>query len=63
MKRRIFSILLTLCIVLCLALTSVFAEGETTQLVATEQELVDALADDTVDIIKMKNDFESFMQL
>ena len=58
MKRRIFSILLTLCIVLCLAPTSVFSEGETTQLVATEQELVDALADDTVDIIKMKNDIE-----
>ncbi len=58
MKRRIFSILFTLCMVLCLAQTSVFAEGETTQIVATEQELLDTLADDTVDVIKMKNDIE-----
>lgn len=48
MKKRMLSILLTLCMVLCLAPTGVFAEGETTKKVETEQELVDALADNTV---------------
>ena len=48
MKKRILSILLTLCMVLCLAPAGVFAEGETTKKVETEQELVDALADNTV---------------
>ena len=56
MKKRILSILLTLCMVLCIVPTSVFAEGETTKKVGTEQELVDALADSTVDIITLKND-------
>ena len=33
-----------------------FAEGETTRGVITEQELIEALADDTVDIVTLKND-------
>ena len=56
MKKRILSILLTLCMVLCLAPTTAFAEGETNRKVETEQELVDALADSSVDIITLKND-------
>ena len=48
MKKRMLSILLTLCMVLCLAPAGVFAEGEMTKKVKTEQELVDALADNTV---------------
>ena len=56
MKRRILSILLTLCMVLCLVPITVFAEGETNRKVETEQELVDALADSSVDIITLKND-------
>ncbi len=56
MKKRILSILLTLCMVLCLVPTTAFAEGETNREVETEQELVDALADSSVDIITLKND-------
>ena len=56
MKKRILSILLTLCMVLCLVPITVFAEGETNRKVETEQELVDALADSSVDIITLKND-------
>ena len=56
MKKRILSILLTLCMVLCLVPTTAFAEGETNRKVETEQELVDALADSSVDIITLKND-------
>ena len=56
MKKRILSILLTLCVLLCLVPTGVFAEGETNRKVETEQELVDALADSSVDIITLKND-------
>ena len=56
MKKRILSILLTLCMVLCLVPTTAFAEGETNRKVKTEQELVDALADSSVDIITLKND-------
>ena len=56
MKKRILSILLTLCMLLCLTPTGVFAEGETNRKVETEQELVDALADSSVDIITLKND-------
>ena len=44
MKKRILGILLTLCIVICLAPTGVFADGETVKNVATAQELIDALA-------------------
>jgi len=56
MKKRILSILLTLCMVLCLAPITAFAEGETNRKVETEQELVNALADSSVDIITLKND-------
>ena len=56
MKKRILSILLTLCMLLCLAPTTAFAEGETNRKVETEQELVDALADSSADIITLKND-------
>ena len=56
MKKRTLSILLTLFMVLYLVPTSVFAEGETNRKVETEQELVDALSDGSVDIIKLKND-------
>lgn len=56
MKKRILSILLTLCMLLCLVPTTAFAEGETNRKVETEQELVDALADSSADIITLKND-------
>ena len=56
MKKRILSILLALCILFCLVPTTAFAEGETNRKVETEQELVDALADSSVDIITLKND-------
>ena len=42
--------------VLCLVPTTAFAEGETNRKVETEQELVDALADSSADIITLKND-------
>ena len=60
MKKRILSILLTLCMALCLMPTSVFAEGETLKevKVADEEEILAALADNTVDIITLKNDIE-----
>ncbi len=58
MKKRIFSILLTLCMVLCLVPTRVFAEGETLKevKVADEAEILAALADSTVDVITLKSD-------
>ena len=56
MKKRICSILLTLCMLFCLVPTTAFAAGETNRKVETEQELVDALADSSVDIITLKND-------
>lgn len=56
MKKGIFGILFTLCMVLCLVPARVFAEGETTKEVETEQELADALADSTEDVITLKND-------
>ena len=40
----------------CLVPTTAFAEGETNRKVETEQELVDALADSSVDVITLKND-------
>ena len=55
MKKRILSILLIFCMMLCLVPTGMFAEGETTRGVITEQELIDALADDTVDIVTLKS--------
>ena len=48
MKKRILSILLTLCMLFCLVPTSVFAEGETFKNVANAAELKSALADDSV---------------
>ena len=56
MKKRILSILLALCMLFCLVPTTAFAEGETNRKVETEQELVDALADSSTDIITLKND-------
>ena len=56
MKKRILSILLALCMLFCLVPTAAFAEGETNRKVETEQELVDALADSSADIITLKND-------
>ena len=56
MKKRILSILLALCMLFCLVPTTAFAEGETNRKVETEQELVDALADSSIDIITLKND-------
>ena len=53
MKKRILSILLTLCMVLCLAPTGVFAEGETFKNVASAAELKSALADDSVPGIRL----------
>lgn len=58
MKKRILSILLTLCMMICLVPTSVFAEGETNRKVETEQELVNALSDSSVDVITLKSDIE-----
>ena len=56
MKKRILSILLALCMLFCLVPTTAFAAGETNRKVETEQELGDALADSSVDIITLKND-------
>lgn len=56
MRKRILSVLLALCMVICLVPTSVFAEGVTIKKVETQQELVAALADDTVDVIKLGSD-------
>ena len=53
MRKRILSILLTLCMVLCLVPTSVFAEGETFKNVANAAELKSALADDSVPGIRL----------
>ena len=58
MKRQILSILLALCMMICLVPTSVFAEGETNRKVETEQELVNALSDSSVDVITLKSDIE-----
>lgn len=56
MKKRILSILLALCMLFCLVPTTAFAAGETNRKVETEQELVNALADSSADIITLKND-------
>ena len=58
MKKRILSILLTLCMVICLVPTTAFAAGETNRKVETEQELVAALADDTADVIRLTKDID-----
>lgn len=59
MRKRLFSILLALCMVICLVPTTAFAAGETSRKVETEQELVDALADSNVDIITLKMTLQS----
>ena len=56
MKKRILSILLTLCMVLCLVPTGVFAEGEAFKNVASAAELKSALADDSVPGIRLTKD-------
>ena len=56
MKKRILSILLALCMLFCLVPTTAVAAGETNRKVETEQELVNALADSSADIITLKND-------
>lgn len=56
MKKRILSILLALCMLFCLVPTTAFAAGETNRKVETEQELVNALADSSADIITLKRD-------
>ncbi len=58
MKKRILSILLSLCMVLCFIPAGVSAEGETVKTVATAQELTDALADSAYDIVRLVNDIE-----
>ena len=58
MKKRILSILLALCMVLCLVPTTAFAAGETNRKVETEQELVAALADSTADVIRLTKDID-----
>ncbi len=60
MKKRLFSILLILCMVLVMTPTAAFAEGETRTPVAKEvgttKELTDALEDSTKDIVKLTDD-------
>ena len=56
MKKRFLSIVLILSMMMCLVPITAFAEGETVKDVSTEQELVDALADSTVDVITLKSD-------
>ncbi len=58
MKKRILSILLTLCMLFCLVPTTAFAAGETNRKVETEQELVAALADGTADVIRLTKDID-----
>lgn len=58
MKKRILSILLTLCMLFCLVPTTAFAAGETNRKVETEQELVAALADSTADVIRLTKDID-----
>ena len=58
MKKRLLSILLTLCMLFCLVPTTAFAAGETNRKVETEQELVAALADGTADVIRLTKDID-----
>ena len=53
MKKRICSILLTLCMLFCLVPTTAFAAGETFKNVANAAELKSALADDSVPGIRL----------
>ena len=56
MKKRILSILLTLCMVLCLVPTGVFAEDIAFKNVASAAELKNALADSSVPGIRLTKD-------
>ena len=56
MKKRLISILLTLCIVLCFVPTGVFAEDIAFKNVASAAELKNALADDSVPGIRLTKD-------
>ena len=56
MRKRILSILLTLCMVFCIMPTGVFAEGETFKNVASAAELKNALADSSVPGIRLTKD-------
>ena len=53
MKKRLISILLTLCMVFCIVPTGVFAEGETFKNVSSAAELKNALADNAVPSIRL----------
>ena len=52
MKKRILSIPVTLCMVLCLIPTGVFAKGETLKTVASKKELLAAPADSANDTVR-----------
>ena len=56
MRKRILSILLTLCMVFCIMPTGVFAEGETFKNVSSAAELKNALADSSVPGIRLTKD-------
>ena len=56
MKKRILSILLTLCMVICFVPTGVFAEDIAFKNVASAAELKSALADDSVPGIRLTKD-------
>ena len=56
MKKRILSILLTLCMVICFVPTGVFAEDIAFKNVASAAELKNALADDSVPGIRLTKD-------
>ena len=56
MKKRILSILLTLCMLFCLVPTGVFAEDIAFKNVASAAELKNALADDSVPGIRLTKD-------
>lgn len=56
MKKRIFGIIIVLGLVLGLLPTAVFAGGGTVMAVATDQELIAALADSANDTVKLTTD-------
>lgn len=56
MKKRLISILLALCMVICIVPTGVFAEGETFKNVSSAAELKNALADNAVPSIRLAKD-------
>ncbi len=56
MKKRLFCLLLTLCLVLGLVPATTLAAGESATAVATAAELTAALADDTIPAIRLTED-------